>query len=110
MGDDDTVDHIRLDIQIIQVVDEVSASHPCIEEGPLSVHLDEDGKPQRWKIENSWGSEGVNSGYYIMSDTWFDKYVYQAVVNKKYLGEKAKLYDGKLTVLKPWDPMGTLAD
>ena len=74
------------------------------------VHLDESGKPTRWKIENSWGSEGVNSGYYIMSDTWFDRYVYQAVVNKKYLGEKAKLYDGKLTVLKPWDPMGTLAD
>ena len=74
------------------------------------VHLDESGKPRRWKVENSWGSEGVNSGYYIMSDSWFDKYVYQAVVNKKYLGEKAALYDGKIVTLKPWDPMGTLAD
>lgn len=74
------------------------------------VHLDENGKPQRWKIENSWGSDGVNSGFYMMSDSWFDLYVYQAVVDKKYLGEKAKLYDGEIVHLKPWDPMGTLAD
>ena len=68
------------------------------------------GKPTRWKIENSWGDEHGNKGYYICSDTWFDEYVYQAAVQKKYLGEKAKLYDQKATELDPWDPMGTLAD
>jgi bleomycin hydrolase len=73
------------------------------------VHLDND-IPKRWKIENSWGTDGANGGYYFMSDTWFDKFVYQAVINKKYLGEKAAIADSEPIVLKPWDPMGTLAD
>ena len=73
------------------------------------VNID-DGKPNRWKIENSWGSEGVNGGYYMASDSWFDKFVYQAVVNKKYLGDKVKLLEESPKVLLPWDPMGSLAD
>lgn len=73
------------------------------------VHLDGD-KPVRWKIENSWGTDGPNAGYFFMSDEWFDLFVYQAVINKKYLGDKAAILDGEPVVLKPWDPMGTLAD
>ncbi len=71
---------------------------------------DESGKITRWKIENSWGSGGANAGYHSASDKWFDEYVYQAVVNKKYLGEKAALLDEERIVLDPWDPMGSLAD
>ena len=74
------------------------------------VNLDENSTPDRWKIENSWGSDGANGGYHIASDSWFDKFVYQAVVNKKYLGERAALYEAEPTLLKPWDPMGSLAD
>ncbi|MBQ4353710.1 MAG: C1 family peptidase [Clostridia bacterium] len=75
------------------------------------VNIDEEtGEPNRWKIENSWGSGGANAGYHMASDAWFDLYVYQAVVNKKYLGEKAALLDGEMTELEPWDPMGSLAD
>ena len=74
------------------------------------VNLDEDGKPNRWKIENSWGTNGANSGYHMASDAWFDNFVYQAVVNKKYLGELAAALDGEKIELEPWDPMGTLAD
>ncbi|MBR2286889.1 MAG: aminopeptidase, partial [Clostridia bacterium] len=48
--------------------------------------------------------------YYVCSDSWFDEYVFQAAVQKKYLGEKAALYEQKPIVLDPWDPMGTLAD
>ena len=73
------------------------------------VNLD-DGKPNRWKIENSWGDEKGDKGYYVCSDTWFDKYVFQAVVHKKYLGEKAAILESEPTVLKPWDPMGSLAE
>ena len=70
-----------------------------------------DDKPTKWKIENSWGSDVAKNGYYIMSASWFDQYVYQAVVNKKYLNEKEKAaLEGKVIVLKPWDPMGSLAD
>lgn len=74
------------------------------------VNLDEDGKPNKWKIENSWGSEGANNGYHMASDTWFEKFVFQAVVDKKYLQDKLDLLDEKPTVLLPWDPMGSLAD
>ena len=74
------------------------------------VNLTENGTPDRGKIENSWGSDGANGGYHIASDSWFDKFVYQAVVDKKYLGERAALFDTEPVVLKAWDPMGSLAD
>lgn len=70
-----------------------------------------EGVPNRWKIENSWGSESGNKGYYMMSGNWFDSYVYQAVINKKYLTEdEKKALTKPLIKLSPWDPMGTLAD
>ncbi len=71
----------------------------------------QDGKPNRWKIENSWGDERGKKGYYIADDGWFDRYVYQAVVNKKYLSDEQRAaLAQKPIVLEPWDPMGTLAD
>lgn len=73
------------------------------------VHIP-DGVPLHWKIENSWGTDGPNAGYFFGSDAWFDMFVYQAVINKKYLGDKASIIDTEPVVLKPWDPMGTLAD
>ena len=69
-----------------------------------------DGKPTKWKVENSWGSKVGTKGYFVMSDEWMDQYVYQIVVNKKYLNDKqAKAQATAPAVLKPWDPMGTLA-
>lgn len=74
------------------------------------VNLDEE-KPTKWKIENSWGSEVANKGYYLCSDSWFDRFVYQAVINKKYLSkEQREILKKKANHLNPWDPMGTLAD
>ncbi|MBR2327372.1 MAG: C1 family peptidase [Clostridia bacterium] len=73
------------------------------------VHL-VDGKPTRWKIENSWGSDGPNNGYFFCTDEWLDKYVFQAVVNRKYLKKYESALKEEPIVLKPWDPMGTLAD
>lgn len=73
------------------------------------VNLDEN-RPTKWKIENSWGDEVANKGYYTATDTWFSKFVYQIVINKKYLTEKEQeiLKEEKIR-LKPWNPMGTLA-
>ena len=72
-----------------------------------------DGKPTKWKIENSWGDKPGFKGYFVMSDEWFDQFVYQAVLNKAYLPEDVKqAYDeGKKNPIQllPWDPMGSLA-
>ncbi len=73
------------------------------------VNLD-GGKPTRWKIENSWGDKNGKKGYYACSDTWFDEYVFQAAVEKEYLGGNAALAAQEPIALDPWDPMGTLAD
>ena len=70
----------------------------------------EDGKPTRWKIENSWGGDKGAKGYYICSDTWFDQYVFQAAVEKEYVCAPNAEYEQEPIVLDPWDPMGTLAD
>ncbi|MDO4455098.1 MAG: C1 family peptidase [Ligilactobacillus agilis] len=69
-----------------------------------------DGKPTKWKVENSWGPKVGEKGYFVMSDEWMDQYVYQIVVNKKYLSDELKAAQAQdPVVLKPWDPMGTLA-
>lgn len=70
------------------------------------VNLDKKGRPNRWKIHNSWGSSYGLDGTLIMSDKWFDEYVYSLVVNKKYLSEKAKeALNTKIITLDPWDPL-----
>lgn len=67
-------------------------------------------RPTKWKVENSWGNKVGTKGYFVMSDPWMDKFCYQIVVNKKYLSEKLKKdQEADPIVLKPWDPMGTLA-
>jgi bleomycin hydrolase len=72
-----------------------------------------DGKPTKWKIENSWGEKPGFKGYFVMSDKWFDKFVYQAVINKKYLSDDLKkaFEEGSKDPIQllPWDPMGALA-
>ncbi len=74
------------------------------------VNLDDAGKPNRWRVENSWGDEAGRKGYYVMSDKWFDEYMYQVVVNKKYLTpEQLAVLDTPVIELAPWDPMGSLA-
>ncbi len=74
------------------------------------VNLDENGQPNRWRVENSWGKDPGKGGYYVMTDRWFDEYMYQVVVNKKYLtDEQLSAYNADPIELEPWDPMGSLA-
>ncbi|WP_125770429.1 C1 family peptidase [Companilactobacillus furfuricola] len=77
------------------------------------VDLDENGKPTKWKVENSWGEKVGTKGYFVMSDDWFNEFVYQLVINKDLLSDDLKATFDKETkdpkVLAPWDPMGALA-
>ncbi|MEA2096903.1 MAG: C1 family peptidase [Candidatus Cloacimonadota bacterium] len=69
-----------------------------------------DDVPNRWKVENSWGDKNGKKGYFVMSDKWFEEYTYQIVINKKYLQKDLiKAWELEPIILKPWDPMGSLA-
>ena len=50
-----------------------------------------DGKTKMWKIENSWGETEGDSGYFIATDDWVNKYVFNIIINKKYLTKKQKM-------------------
>jgi bleomycin hydrolase len=83
-------------------------THAMVIEG---VRFDSDGQPTLWKIENSWGKDHGRNGFDTLTNPWFDEYVYQVVVDKKYLTEEERhiFETEKPTVLQPWDPMGSLA-
>ena len=83
-------------------------THAMVLEG---VNLDADGDPVMWKVENSWGKDHGRGGFDTLSDPWFDEYVYQVVVDKKYLtNEQRRIYETSEPIeLAPWDPMGSLA-
>ncbi|MEW6026940.1 MAG: C1 family peptidase [Planctomycetota bacterium] len=67
-------------------------------------------KPTKWRVENSWGDKVGDKGSFVMSAEWFSEYLYQVVVRKSYLPPKLrKILKEKPIVLKPWDPMGSLA-
>ena len=71
-----------------------------------AVDLDENGKPIKWEVENSWGASSGHQGHIIMTDEWFDNYMFRLVINKKYASEKIlTAYKQKPTLLPCWDPM-----
>lgn len=74
------------------------------------VDLDEAGQPRAWRVENSWGDEPGDSGFFTMDDQWFTDNVFEVVVPKSALPEDlAAAVDTEPIVLPAWDPMGTLA-
>lgn len=65
-----------------------------------------EGKPVKWKVENSWGAEHGQKGYFIMSDDWFEDHVYEVVVPRRYLPQEVlKIFDQTPIELPYWHPM-----
>ena len=71
-----------------------------------AVDLDADGKPLKWKVENSWGSDSGQKGCLIMTADWFREYMFRLVVNKKYVPENIlKAAETKPVMVMPEDPL-----
>ena len=69
-----------------------------------------DKKPTKWRVENSWGTDHGEKGFDIMTDPWFDQFMYEVVIHKKHLTKKIiDMYNMEPIGLPPWDPMGSLA-
>ena len=72
----------------------------------IAVDLDEAGKPRKWMVENSWGASSGYQGNLIMTDEWFDNYMFRVVVEKKYIpADILKMLEQKPVMLPSWDPM-----
>ncbi len=74
-------------------------------------HLDAAGRPARYKVENSWGDVPGDRGYFVMSDAWFEQFVYQVVVPRALAPrDLVAVFDkGEAQTLPPWDPMVSAA-
>ncbi len=74
------------------------------------VNLDANGKPNRWRVENSWSDEPGQKGFFQMGDDWFSEYCYEVAVRKRHVPkETLAALETEPIVLPPWDPMGSLA-
>ncbi|KAK4693913.1 bleomycin hydrolase, partial [Lecanoromycetidae sp. Uapishka_2] len=74
-----------------------------------AVHVIE-GKPVRWRVQNSWGDSAGTKGWFVMSDAWMDQFVYQAVVDPKFVSKEiTDVLKKEPKMLPLWDPMGALA-
>lgn len=72
----------------------------------------EGGDVTRWRVENSWGTEKGDKGFWTMADDWFDEYVFEIAVHPSRLPEQYQeaLKSAEITTLPAWDPMGALAN
>ena len=70
-----------------------------------------DGKPRRWRVENSWGEKDCGEkGYFTMNDNWFDEHMFEIAAPKEFLTEEMiSGLEREPQVLPAWDPMGSLA-
>ena len=65
-----------------------------------------DGVPQKWLVENSWGASSGWQGNIIMTDEWFDEYMFRLVVEKQFVpADVMKMLEQKPILLPAWDPM-----
>lgn len=78
-----------------------SATHAMLLTG---VHFDADGKPDRWKIENSWGKDVGDQGYFVCSEKYFQEFVYEAVIDRcHFTPQQLAMLQKEPVVINAWD-------
>ena len=71
-----------------------------------AVDLDKEGRPLKWMVENSWGSSYGYQGFLIMTNDWFNEYMFRVVLEEKYIPSKyITMLHQKPIMLPAWDPM-----
>ncbi len=72
----------------------------------MAVDIDENGAPRKWMVENSWGASSGYRGHLIMTDEWFDEYMFRVVAEKKYIPQNIlDILNTEPIMLPAWDPM-----
>ena len=75
----------------------------------VAVDIDQtskDLKVNKWMVENSWGAASGYKGHMIMTDEWFNEYMFRLVIKKCYVGQKyLDMLKQKPIMLPAWDPM-----
>ena len=72
----------------------------------MAVDLDASGKPVKWMVENSWGAASGYKGHIIMTDEWFNEYMFRLVLEKKYVpADILAMLKQQPVMLPAWDPM-----
>lgn len=72
----------------------------------MAVDINTEGKPVKWMVENSWGAGTGHQGHLILTDEWFNEYMFRLVVETKYVPAKVmELFEQKPIRLPAWDPM-----
>ena len=67
---------------------------------PAALHIN------KWMVENSWGASSGHKGHLIMTDEWFDNYMFRLCIRKEYVAQKyIDMLKQKPTLLPAWDPM-----
>ena len=65
-----------------------------------------DGKPVKWMVENSWGAASGYKGNIIMTDEWFNEYMFRLVVERRFVpADVLQMLQQKPVMLPAWDPM-----
>ncbi len=69
-----------------------------------------EGSPRKWRVENSWGDEKADKGFWTMNDNWFDEHVFEIAIPRDHLSPQLLVaLEAEPIVLPAWDPMGSLA-
>jgi bleomycin hydrolase len=67
------------------------------------------GQANKWLVENSWGDDKGDKGFWYMYNGWFDRYLFGIIIDSSYLSKDLQKTLKKSPVeLPPWDPMYSL--